>query len=164
MGECRHDNHHRHTLLDRQGAYWCDVHRGYWVLFRTREAGVVSDLKRLECDGPIPSGGETYSPVLSTQANSCTERAGDPKGGEMRITSRTQDPEHGGPLKQVADTLTDTLTETIEAIDAYGDRPFWRGRLHLLAAIVAVPAGLALVLAAQGAAARLQPGSARRAS
>lgn len=40
--------------------------------------------------------------------------------------------------------------EVLEAIDAYGDRPFWRGRLHLLAAIIAVPAGLALVLAAHG--------------
>ncbi len=50
------------------------------------------------------------------------------------------------------------ITETLEAIDAYGDRPFWRGRLHLIAAIVAVPAGIALVLAAHGAERRIAVG------
>lgn len=72
----------------------------------------------------------------------------------MRITPRRQETSHGGPLKQAADTLT----EAIDAIDAYGDRPFWRGRLHLMAAIVAVPAGAALVLAAQGAEGRVAAG------
>lgn len=50
------------------------------------------------------------------------------------------------------------ISETIEAIDAYGDRPFWRGRLHLIAAIVATPAGIALVLAAHGTASRVAVG------
>ncbi len=40
-------------------------------------------------------------------------------------------------------------------LDAYGPRPFWRGRVHLLAAMVAVPAGILLVLSAHSAAARV---------
>lgn len=73
-----------------------------------------------------------------------------PEGARQRDHPSAQ----GGPLKQVAAGLTGA----IEAIDAYGDRPFWRGRLHLMAAIVAVPAGLALVLAAHGVASRIAVG------
>ena len=47
---------------------------------------------------------------------------------------------------------------TDNCIDAYGHRPFWRGRLHLAAALVAVPAGLALVLAARGTEGRIAAG------
>jgi hemolysin III len=72
----------------------------------------------------------------------------------MHTNDHEQGTEPGGPLKHVVSSLS----ETFEAIDAYGDRPFWRGRLHLIAAIVAVPAGLALVLAARGAAGRVAAG------
>lgn len=72
----------------------------------------------------------------------------------MRTTDHEQGTDHGGPLKHVVSSLS----ETIEAIDAYGDRPFWRGRLHLIAAIVAAPAGLALVLAARGTTGRIATG------
>ena len=40
-------------------------------------------------------------------------------------------------------------------IDAYGPRPFWRGRLHLIAALVAIPAVLSLLVVAHGATARV---------
>lgn len=39
-------------------------------------------------------------------------------------------------------------------LDAYGLRPFWRGRLHFIAALIAAPAVLALVLTAHSATAR----------
>ena len=35
-------------------------------------------------------------------------------------------------------------------LDAYGVRPFWRGRIHLIAACIAIPAGVYLILNAQG--------------
>ncbi len=38
------------------------------------------------------------------------------------------------------------MTSTL--VDAYGFRPFWRGRLHLMAAVLAAPAVLLLALAA----------------
>jgi hemolysin III len=37
---------------------------------------------------------------------------------------------------------------TVSKADAYGHRPLFRGRLHLIAALIALPAGIALVLAA----------------
>jgi hemolysin III len=43
-------------------------------------------------------------------------------------------------------------------MDAYGFRPVWRGRVHLLAALVALPAAVALVLAADTAPGRLAVG------
>ncbi|HNB96241.1 MAG TPA: hemolysin III family protein [Microthrixaceae bacterium] len=38
----------------------------------------------------------------------------------------------------------------LEALDAYGPRPVWRGRVHFLAALVAAPAALVLFLVAPG--------------
>ncbi len=75
------------------------------------------------------------------------------KGEKLQTNSPTHAPSDGrrtssdGPLAKAASSIS----EAIETIDAYGDRPFWRGRLHLIAAIIAAPAGLALVLAANGA-------------
>lgn len=40
-------------------------------------------------------------------------------------------------------------------LDAYGHRPFWRGRVHLGAALVAVPAAVLLILAARSTAGRV---------
>jgi hemolysin III len=40
-------------------------------------------------------------------------------------------------------------------LDAYGPRPFWRGRVHLIAAAVALPAVAALIAAADTAAGRV---------
>jgi hemolysin III len=42
------------------------------------------------------------------------------------------------------------LLDTLDEMDAYGPRPVWRGRVHLLAAVVATPAALALFLMASG--------------
>ena len=42
------------------------------------------------------------------------------------------------------------LLDTLDAMDAYGPRPVWRGRVHLLAAILATPAALVLFLMASG--------------
>ena len=57
----------------------------------------------------------------------------------------------GGPILQVAH-------RAMEAIDAYGHRPFWRGRLHFIAALVALPAGILLVLTANGVEGRVATG------
>ena len=38
----------------------------------------------------------------------------------------------------------------LEALDAYGPRPVWRGRVHFLAALVAAPAAVVLFLVAPG--------------
>jgi hemolysin III len=43
-------------------------------------------------------------------------------------------------------------------LDAYGFRPQWRGRVHLVAAIVALPATLFLLLAARSATSRVAVG------
>lgn len=43
----------------------------------------------------------------------------------------------------------------LDELDAYGPRPVWRGRVHLLAALVATPAALALFLAAPGVLAKV---------
>lgn len=45
-----------------------------------------------------------------------------------------------------------------KVMDAYGFRPVWRGRVHLLAAVVALPAVVALVLAADTASGRVAVG------
>jgi hemolysin III len=42
---------------------------------------------------------------------------------------------------QIAQQPTDTST----MVDAYGHRPYWRGKLHLAAAFVAAPAAIALL-------------------
>ena len=41
------------------------------------------------------------------------------------------------------------------ALDAYGFRPFWRGRVHLIAALVTVPAAVLLLLSAHSALSRV---------
>ncbi len=43
----------------------------------------------------------------------------------------------------------------LDELDAYGPRPVWRGRVHLLAALIATPAALALFLAAPGVLAKV---------
>lgn len=45
--------------------------------------------------------------------------------------------------------------DAIDPPDAYGHRPVWRGRVHLLAALAATPAALALFLHASGPLARV---------
>ena len=45
-----------------------------------------------------------------------------------------------------------------QAMDAYGFRPQWRGRVHLVAALVALPATLFLVVAARSTLARIAVG------
>lgn len=47
------------------------------------------------------------------------------------------------------------LLDAIDPPDAYGHRPVWRGRVHLLAALAATPAALALFLHASGPLARV---------
>ena len=42
--------------------------------------------------------------------------------------------------------------------DAYGPRPFWRGRVHLIAALVTLPAALLLLLSAHTASGRIAVG------
>lgn len=46
----------------------------------------------------------------------------------------------------------------LEVIDHYGHRPLWRGRLHQVAALVALPAGILLVLMARGVTSRVATG------
>lgn len=48
-----------------------------------------------------------------------------------------------------------TATTGPEGADAYGHRPFWRGRIHLLAAALTLPAAVLLVLSAHSGAARV---------
>lgn len=49
----------------------------------------------------------------------------------------------------------DTQDEMDAAADAYGHRPYWRGKLHLIAAIVAAPAALALLFTRHSVSARI---------
>lgn len=51
-----------------------------------------------------------------------------------------------------------TYSEEHTLLDAYGFRPQWRGRVHLVAAIAALPATLFLLLAAQSAMSRVAVG------
>jgi hemolysin III len=45
-----------------------------------------------------------------------------------------------------------------DVLDAYGPRPFWRGRVHLIAALVTLPAAALLLWSAHSAAARIAVG------
>ena len=45
--------------------------------------------------------------------------------------------------------------DVLDVLDAYGPRPFWRGRVHLIASLVAVPAAVLLLLSAHSPAARV---------
>ncbi|MFV0317447.1 MAG: PAQR family membrane homeostasis protein TrhA [Microthrixaceae bacterium] len=54
----------------------------------------------------------------------------------------------GGPVAHVAQRAR-------EVIDHYGHRPQWRGRLHQVAAAVALPAGIVLVVTAHGVTGRV---------
>lgn len=59
------------------------------------------------------------------------------------------------PGSHACSTVAVNLLDAIEAPDAYGHRPVWRGRVHLLAALLAAPAALVLFLHAPGALARV---------
>lgn len=49
----------------------------------------------------------------------------------------------------------DEMTATVDAPDAYGFKPTWRGRLHQIAFFVTLPAGFFLLAAAETTAARV---------
>jgi hemolysin III len=51
--------------------------------------------------------------------------------------------------------MSESEAGTATVLDAYGPRPFWRGRVHFLAALIALPAGVLLLLSAHSAAARV---------
>jgi hemolysin III len=53
------------------------------------------------------------------------------------------------------ETLPFWVTVSNVQLDAYGPRPFWRGRVHFIAALVALPAVVALIVAADTAAGRV---------
>jgi hemolysin III len=55
----------------------------------------------------------------------------------------------------IKQTLADPVAAVAHALDAYGPRPAWRGKLHLIAAVVAVPASALLLLRAEGTTARI---------
>lgn len=66
------------------------------------------------------------------------------------------DPYGGVDLRDPGDVNGgDARPDTSSILDAYGHRPFWRGRLHFFAALIALPAGVALVMAAHTTAARV---------
>lgn len=60
-----------------------------------------------------------------------------------------------GPVERARHALADPIATVAHVIDAYGPRPAWRGKLHLVAAVLAVPAAALLLLRASGGTARI---------
>ncbi len=57
---------------------------------------------------------------------------------------------------ELSQETTDDVMVNVQ--DAYGHRPYWRGKLHLIAAIVAAPAAVALLMTRHSITARIAVG------